>query len=79
MAGSPRWKLYNEAGEYVASCKYGEDAAALVAHLGQGATILDGHRVSDIRWTEGETGDASESFDQVADAIERGSTWNRNV
>jgi hypothetical protein len=51
MSGSPRWKVYTEDGEYVASCKFVEDAAAIVAMRGDGTTIRDGHRR--IVWTDG--------------------------
>lgn len=64
MAGSPRWKVYNTEGEYVASCKHVEDAAAIIALYGDGASIRDGH--SKVVWLEGRDGEAAESFDAVA-------------
>ena len=68
MAASPYWKVYSPAKEYVASCKYPSDAAALVAAYGEGATIRIGHRVKDIVFTEGEDGVwASESYDRAAE------------
>lgn len=70
MAGSPRWKVYCPAGEYVACVKYVEDAAAIVALHGDGATIRDGHRVAAVRWREGcEKQPASESYDFVVDTV----------
>ncbi len=64
MAGSPQFKVYRGK-EYVASCKYAEDAAILVAALGEGSTIRNGH--STIVWEEGkETQPAYESYDFVA-------------
>jgi hypothetical protein len=64
MAASPRFKVYAADGEYRGSLKYVEDAAALVALLGRGATIRDGHRK--VVWTEGVDGDAADSYDTVA-------------
>lgn len=43
MAASPDFKVYHR-NEYRAACKYVEDAAALVAVLGDGAQIRYGHR-----------------------------------
>ncbi len=69
MAASPEWKVYravaSSGSEYVASCKYAEDAAALVAVLGDGATIRYRHKL--IVWTEGEENvSAGDSYDAVA-------------
>lgn len=65
MAGSPQLKVYSPSGEYVASCKHAEDAAALVSLYGDGATIRVGHRRT--VWTEGaELQSAAESYDYVA-------------
>lgn len=67
MAASPKWKVYM-GDEYRAACKYVEDAAALVAFLGDGATIRSGHRL--VLWTEGkETEAAGESYDSVAATV----------
>lgn len=67
MARSPRWKVYSPTGEYVAACRYVEDAAAVVALYGDGAHIRDGHgaRV----YTNGTDGDASESYDAVTEIV----------
>lgn len=68
MAASPRLKIYNPAGDYVAACKHGEDAACLMAFYGDGATIRSGH--SKIVWTEGgEAQPAGESYDFVATTV----------
>lgn len=68
MAGSPKLKVYNPSGEYVASCKYGEDAAMIAGGYGEGATIRYGHSL--IVWREGsETEMASESYDTCADTM----------
>lgn len=65
MAASPKYKVYTPEKEYEASCKHGEVAAAIVAMLGDGATIRLDH--SRILWTEGEEQiPASESYDGVA-------------
>lgn len=67
MAASPRWKVY-DGDEYVAACKYLEDAAALVAFRGDGATIRDGHSARHTVWCEGaEDQPANESYDHVRD------------
>ena len=79
MASSPRYKVYvlrTVAGdgsgaveEYVASCKYAEDAAALVAVLGEGATIRFGH--GPVLWAEGrEDQSAGESYDHVREVCD---------
>lgn len=65
-----KWKVYDPTGNCIASCLYGEDAAALVGMHGDGATIRVGARA--IVWTEGiEEQDATESYDYVAYLIER--------
>jgi hypothetical protein len=70
MNASPKLKIYSASGEYLASCKYGEDAAALVAVLGDGTTIRYGYSRQNIVWTEGkETQPAGESYDFVAKTI----------
>lgn len=67
MAGSPNLKVYNPSGEYVAACKYGEDAAQIVSSYGDGATVRDGHNKKSTVWTEGsEDFSAGESFDSAA-------------
>lgn len=70
MAHAPYIKVYNAAGEYLASFKYEEDAAVLVAALGDGASIRIGHSKRSVVWTEGkETQSAGESYDHVATTI----------
>lgn len=69
MAASPKYKVYNPGGEYVASCKYVEAAAAVVALYGSGATIRVGHSKRSIVWQEGTDGDAGESYDVVAEIV----------
>jgi len=66
MAGAPQFKVYTPEGEYVAACKLPEDAAAVVAAYGPGATIRNGHRKKDVVYTEGVDGDAGDSYDEVA-------------
>lgn len=68
MAASPRYKIYNPSGEYVAACKYLEDSAAMVSFLGSGAQVKDGH--SKVIWTEGsEEILAGESYDVAASTM----------
>ena len=85
MAAAPRFKVYNPEGEYVAACKYPEDAAAVVAAHGPGAQIRDGHtrvvspagrgetprlRLARWGWHEGhEDAPAGESYDVVAQTV----------
>lgn len=68
MAGTPRLKVYNPDGEYVASFKFAEDAAMYVAAAGTNYTIRDGHKF--IVWSEGhEIQPAAESYDTVAECV----------
>lgn len=69
MGASPKYKVYNPRGEYVASCKYPELAAAVVALYGQGATIRLGHSKRSVVWEDGVDGDASDSYDAVAEMV----------
>lgn len=67
MSGTPRFKIYNAAGEYVAACRDGEDAAMMVAHLGDGARVKLYGR---IVWREGsEDFSAGESCDAARDVM----------
>jgi hypothetical protein len=69
MAASPDWKVYLGS-EYRAAFKYAEDAAALLALLGTGATLRHGHRT--IVWREGEEEHpAAESYDAVCETAHR--------
>lgn len=69
MASSPYLKVYN-GNEYVACCKYAEDAAAIVASYGDGTTIRYGHPKRYIVWTEGaENQPAGESYDYVRQVV----------
>jgi hypothetical protein len=78
MAGSPRFKIHNPSGEYIASCKHLEDAAAIVGNYGDGATIKDGGRVV---WREGrEAFSAAESYDGVRETVwERVRAYNQKA
>jgi hypothetical protein len=72
MAGTPRYKIRNPQGEYVASCKHLEDASVLVAALGDGTKVYEG-AVSkhSLLWTEGLDGSAgasSEAFRKHCEA-----------
>jgi len=72
MSGSPQLKLFTPEGHYVAACKRAEDAACLVAFLGNGATIRWGHSTRGIVWREGsESQSAADSYDLVAEVIHR--------
>ena len=68
MAASPCWKVFNPQGEYVASCKHAEDAAALVATLGRDAKVSWKREV--WVWHEGrEAAEAIDSYDTAADLM----------
>lgn len=69
MAATPRFKIFTPGGEYVAACKYAEDAGALVSLRGPGATIRTGHGRRDIVWTEGLDGVAYYSYEATAKTI----------
>ncbi len=70
MAATPKLKVYNAHGEYVAAFKHAEDAAAFVAMAGPGVTIRDGYGKKDTVWHEGkEAQSAAESFDFVAKVV----------
>lgn len=66
---TPVLKIYNPQGEYVAACKFGEDAACLMALYGDGATVRYEHKLT--LWTEGEEDfPAGESYDRVNAVME---------
>lgn len=68
MAASPMWKVYNAEKKYRAACKDVEEAAVLVAFLGDGATIRCDHCL--VLWTEGkEDQPAAESYDHVTSTV----------
>ena len=67
MAASPQWKVFNELGEYVAACKYFEDAAAVVGMCDKGATIRLGHAKKYTLWIEGIDGLAGDSYDHCTE------------
>jgi hypothetical protein len=70
MAASPIWKVYSATGEYLAACKYVEDAAAVVAAHGEGTQIRLGHASRAAVWTEGkEEQPAGESYDGVVATV----------
>ena len=50
VMANPIWKVYDERGEYIASCKHTEDAALLVLQHGAGAAVRYKHRFA--VWTQ---------------------------
>lgn len=62
MAGSPVWKVYRGR-EYIASCKYVEDAAAICALYDDGKIR---HNHGQVVWSQRNDGDAGVSYDTVA-------------
>lgn len=73
MSGTPRFKLYDPQGLYVAAFKFPEDAAALLGVYGAGSKLRDRWSGSRVVWREGEelTG-AADSYDTVAQIV-----WQR--
>lgn len=56
MAASPKYKVYNKAGEYLAAFKYASDALTFVDAMrlsDPGCTIRLGHSQRLTLWTEG--------------------------
>lgn len=69
MAATPKYKVYDNYGNYKAACKDVVTAAVLMEFYGDDATIRLGHRK--IVWTEGaEDQPAHESYDFVMDVVE---------
>lgn len=69
MAATPKFKVFSPDGEYIAACKYPEDAGALASLEGAGATIRTGHARRHIVWTEGIDGVAYYSYAVVEKTI----------
>ena len=69
MASTLQFKVFDVDGEYLASFRYVEDAAILVAAKEDGTTIRNGHSKRTIVWTEGVDGSASRSYSVVADIV----------
>lgn len=67
MAASPKYKVYTSGGEYVAACKFAEDAAAVAGLYGPGATVRLGHKR--VVFTDGIDGSGGESVDNAAALI----------
>ncbi len=72
MAASPRFKVYDSSGDYRGCLKDPSEAAAVIAALGPGSTIRDGHANKDTVYTDGVDGDAGDSYDHVAEVV-----WSR--
>jgi len=68
-----RFKVFTPQGEYIAAVKRPEEGAALMAFLGDGAELRDGHSKRFTVWREGaEAQPAGESYDHVAQTV-----WDR--
>lgn len=68
MSGTPRFKLYDGDGRYLAATKHVEDAAILLGAWGSG-TIRDGDWSRRIVFTQDTDCDAAESYDRVCDFV----------
>jgi hypothetical protein len=69
MAASPKFKVYDATGTYLAACKEVEAAAAVVSLYGDGSTIRTGHSKRHTVWTEGADGEAGDSYDEVVEVV----------
>ncbi len=70
MAASPKYKVFTARGEYVASFKHVDDAAAFVAIQGDGVTVRLGHSKRLTLWTEGrESRSAGDSYSAAAELM----------
>ncbi len=74
------FEVYDDEHKWRATCLHVEEAARLVAFLGEGATIrvkrdcwVEGMKVDryPVCWTEGADGEAHESYDAVAELVHR--------
>lgn len=74
MASRFDWKIYNDCNEYVAQTVFAEDAAVLVAAMGAKSTVRCSYSRKTIVWTEGETGNAGESYDAAAETMRANAT-----
>lgn len=71
MTGSLPLKIFNPQGDYVASCKMFEDAAALAGNYGHGAEVRYGQQKSNTIWREGyEEFSAAESYDSAGELMQ---------
>jgi len=79
MAASPDWKVYTDDGEYIASCKYPVDAAAIVNIHGDGTEVRLGHDI--VCWVEGqEDQPAGNSYDNVSGTCyNRALVWDKAI
>ena len=78
MACSPKWKVYDAAGNYQASCKEPEACAFLIGLYGEGATVRYGHRL--IVWFEGkEKCSAADSYDTASLTMQRRAATNAEL
>lgn len=70
MAGTPKYKIYDNDGQYVASTKSADDAAILVViGYSDKGTVRLGH--GQILYTAGTDGHTTDSYDDVAAIILR--------
>ena len=68
MAKAPYWKVYTADGEYIASTKHPFYAAMILAGIGaKGTTIRAGHNKKFTVYADFVDGDASNSYDEVAE------------
>jgi hypothetical protein len=72
---SPPWKVFSLCGEYMASCRRPEDAAAIAARLGPGASVRHGHARNNTVWLEGSEGQhAAKSYGDAGKVMRK--RWN---
>lgn len=63
----PTLKIYDDADRYVASCKFFQHAAAIVAVIGDGATVRWHHKHN--IYTQGKDGDATTCYEVAAETM----------
>ena len=74
MASAPRFKFFDSQGEYIASLKYADDAAILLAVHGPGSSVRLGHSKKDtlLEVTEENHASIVNSYDETAELILKG-------
>ena len=64
----PQLKVFSSNGEYVAGCKYAEDAIALAQFRGVGASVRYGHAKKNTVWLVSEDDDLTGDGWSISDA-----------
>ena len=70
--GWQRLKVYSPAGEYIASCRYLDDAAKIVLYRGAGASVKLGYSKWQTIYTLPKGLALNDSFESIVQEMERG-------